>query len=204
MDIMSAVLGGACHHAPDSASLTLRVDVREDPSGVRDVARDHRPAEPEEPVAIDDTDTLVYTSDVGATIGEMLGKAVEFLVGYAVEFIANWYKDDLFDAQALEGLQQGLSGAAEEGDALLKLRLLRAVLEQEDVRERMPGAEHGDRPLGGRARDLVSELVRLGDRFLQVLLCDFVGGHGRHGGVLQVRDQRTLSLAWAAHLSDWR
>jgi hypothetical protein len=83
------------------------------------------------------------------------------------------------DAQPLQRLQQRLSGAAVERDALLHLRLLRLVLEQEHVRERVPGAEHRHLPLSGRARDLVAELVRLGDGLLQVLLEDLVR-HGNH------------------------
>src|SRR5205814_8915334 len=53
------------------------------------------------------------------------------------------------------------------------------------------------------AGDLVTELVALGNRFLQVLLEDLVA-HGGHSGNGTFLGYRTLSLACAAHLSDWR
>ena len=86
------------------------------------------------------------------------------------------------DAQPLERLEHGLAGAPEERDAFLRLRRLRPVLQEEDVRERVPGAEDGDCCTARCARDLVAELVDLGDRFLQVLLVDLVGWHGAHWG----------------------
>jgi hypothetical protein len=69
----------------------------------------------------------------------------------------------------------------------LHLRGLRLVLEQEDVCQRMPGAEHGDVHLVTCAADLVAELVDLGDRLLQVTLVDLVGRHGSaHGSPVSV------------------
>src|SRR6185312_14675397 len=49
----------------------------------------------------------------------------------------------------------------------------------------------------------VTERIDLGDRLLQVLLVDFVCRHG-HRSPGNVRSYRTLSLAWATHLSPWR
>ena len=85
------------------------------------------------------------------------------------------------DAQPLQRLEDRLAGAAEERDALLDLRRLRRVLEQHDVGERMAGAEHRNARSPAARRDLVAELVDLGDRLLQVLLVDLVGRHGAHG-----------------------
>jgi len=80
------------------------------------------------------------------------------------------------DVQPLERLEHRLAGSPVEGDALLHLGRLRCVLEQEDICARMAGAEHRHPLALGGARDLVAELVDLGDRFLQVLLVDLVGG----------------------------
>ena len=82
------------------------------------------------------------------------------------------------DVQPLERLDDRLAGAAVERDALLRLRRLRPVLQQEDVRQRVPGADHGEAGLAGGMRDLVAELVDLGDRLLEVPLEDLVGRHG--------------------------
>ena len=82
------------------------------------------------------------------------------------------------DVQALQRLQERVAGAAVEGDSLLQLRRLRRVLEEEDVRERMAGAEHGNARSARRLRKLVTESVALGDRLLQVLLVDLVVRHG--------------------------
>jgi len=86
------------------------------------------------------------------------------------------------DVQPLQGLQHRLARTAVEGDSLLHLRRLRLVLEQEHVCERMAGPQHRHTALAGGASDLVPEIVDLGDRFLQVLLEDFVG-HGWHQGL---------------------
>ena len=91
------------------------------------------------------------------------------------------------DVQALERLQERLARPAEEGDALLRLGRLRLVLEQEDVRERMAGAEHRHVRLVACAADLVAEIVDLGDRLLQIALVDLVGGRsGAHGSPVSV------------------
>ena len=90
------------------------------------------------------------------------------------------------DAQALERLQDRLARAAVERDALLHLRRLRRPLEQEDVRERVPRAEHRHARSARRAGDLVAELVDLENGLLQVFFVDLVGGNGTHGGSLQV------------------
>ena len=95
--------------------------------------------------------------------------------------------DHRVDVQALQRLLQRLAGAAEEGDALLDLRRLRRVLEQEDVRQRVPGAEHGNVRRVTCAADLVPELVDLGDGLLQVTLVDLVGRCGSHRRRLPVR-----------------
>ena len=87
------------------------------------------------------------------------------------------------DAKALERLEDRLAGAAVERHALLQLGSLRAVFQEEDVRERMAGADHGHALAARGAGDLVPELVDLGDRLLQVLLVDLVGGHGHEGGL---------------------
>ena len=87
------------------------------------------------------------------------------------------------DVQPLQRLEHGLPGPAEERDALLDLGRLRGVLQEEDVGERVTGAEDRDAQLVARARELVAELVDLGDRSLQVPLVDLVGGHGGWHGV---------------------
>ena len=69
---------------------------------------------------------------------------------------------------------------AGEGGAFLHLCRLGLVLEQEDICERVAGPQHRNATLARGARDLVPEIVGLGDRFLQVLLEDFVSGQ-RHG-----------------------
>ena len=69
----------------------------------------------------------------------------------------------------------------------------------------MTGADDRDAQLVTGARELVPELVDLGDRLLQVPLVDLVGGHGGgHGVGGTLLAQRTFSLTWATHLSDWR
>ena len=83
----------------------------------------------------------------------------------------------------LERLEDGLAGTAEERDAFLDLRGLRRVLEEEYVGERMAGSEHRDAQLVTGARELLAELVDLGDRSLQIPLIDLVGGHGGGHGV---------------------
>jgi hypothetical protein len=72
--------------------------------------------------------------------------------------------------QALERLEDRLASAPEERDALVLLRVLGAVLEEEDVGERVARAQHGRLLLAGRLHDLAAELVDLGDRLLQVAL----------------------------------
>ena len=107
------------------------------------------------------------------------------------------------DVQPLQRLDDRLPGAAVEGDALLRLRRLRPVLEQEDVRERVARADDREGGVAGGMRDLVAELVDLGDRLLEVPLVDLVGRHRRHGP-FRFLPYLTRSFAWAAHLSDWR
>jgi hypothetical protein len=85
------------------------------------------------------------------------------------------------DLQALERLQHCLPGASVEGDALLRLRGLRPVLEQEDVPEWMSRTDDGE-ALARGGGDFVPELVAPGDRPLKVALVDLVGRHG-HGSV---------------------
>src|SRR4029079_881345 len=65
------------------------------------------------------------------------------------------------DVQALQRLEECVAGAAVEGDSLLQLRRLRRVLEEEDVCERMAGAEDGDARSSGRLRELVTERIAL-------------------------------------------
>ena len=79
--------------------------------------------------------------------------------------------------QPLERLQDRLAGPPVERDALLHLGRLRTVLQQQDVAERMAGAEHRHTTAGG-AGDLVGERVDLDDRLVAVLLVDLVGRHG--------------------------
>ncbi len=90
------------------------------------------------------------------------------------------------DGQPVERLAQRLAGPPEEGDALLHLSRLRPVLEQEDVGARMAGAEDRNALALAGARDLVRELVDLGDRLLEVLLGDFVSSHSRHRGRISI------------------
>ena len=109
------------------------------------------------------------------------------------------------DVQALKRLQHGRAGAAEERDALLDLLRLRRVLEEDDVRQRMPRADDRHAQLVACPSQLVAEHVDLGDGLLQVALVDLVGGHGRgHGDVNPFPSQRTFSLTCATHFSDWR
>src|SRR4249920_823638 len=109
------------------------------------------------------------------------------------------------DVEALQRLQNSLSRATEERDALLDLRGLGGELEEHDVRERMTRAHDRDPQLVTGARKLVPELVDLGDRFLEVPLVDLVGWHGGgHGVRSTLLAQRTFSLTWATHFSDWR
>src|SRR5262245_51241731 len=69
----------------------------------------------------------------------------------------------------------------------------------------MTGSDDGNAELVSGTRELVSELVDLGDGLLQVPLVDLVGGHGGgHGVGDHLLLQRTLSLTWATHLSDCR
>jgi hypothetical protein len=74
------------------------------------------------------------------------------------------------DMEPLQRLQHCLTRAAEEGHALVLLGVLWAVLEEQDVREGVSGAEHRGSLRSGRLRDLTAEIVDLGDRFLQVPL----------------------------------
>ena len=85
--------------------------------------------------------------------------------------------------EALQRLEDGLSGAPEERDALLDLRRLRRELQEHDVGEGMARPDDGDAQLVTGARELVPELVDLGDRLLEVPLVDLVGGHGGGHGV---------------------
>ncbi len=87
------------------------------------------------------------------------------------------------DVQALQRLQDRLPRTAEERDTFLDLRRLRQVLQQEDVGQRMARADDRDPELVAGPRELVAELVDLGNRLLQVALVDLVGGHGRWHGV---------------------
>ena len=80
------------------------------------------------------------------------------------------------DSQPLQRLQERLPRPAVERDALVHLRGPRLVLQEEDVRERVPGAEHGHVLLVAAPRDLVPELVDLGDGLLEVAVVDLVGG----------------------------
>ena len=107
------------------------------------------------------------------------------------------------DVQALQRLQNRLSRAPVERDTLLRLRGLRAELEEKDVCERV--ARPDDRKLSRArgVRDFVAELVDLGDRLLQVALVDLVCRHS-HRAPLRFLLYLTLSFAWAAHLSDCR
>src|SRR6266511_5468716 len=61
--------------------------------------------------------------------------------------------------QALERFEDRLARAPEERDALVLLRVLGAVLEEEDVGERGARAAHGRMLLAGRPHDLTAELV---------------------------------------------
>ena len=106
------------------------------------------------------------------------------------------------DAEPLQRLEHRLTRPSVEGDPLLYLRRLRSVLEEEDVGARVPGPDDRDPLALGGARDLVAELVDLGDRLLQVALIDLVGGCRGHGGHIPVLAYRTLSLTWATHFSD--
>src|SRR5439155_23897147 len=101
--------------------------------------------------------------------------------------------------QALERLDDRLSGPSVERHTLLRLRRLRAVLEQEDVGQRVAGADDGEMRIAGGPRDLVTELVDLGDCLLEVPLEDLVGRRGRHGP-FRFLPYRPRSFAWAAHL----
>src|SRR6478736_165999 len=90
------------------------------------------------------------------------------------------------DAQPLDALQHRLAGPAEEGHALLHLRSRGPVLEQEDVGQRVAGADH--RRLCGMVvadpgRDLMAELVGLGDGAGLVSLVDLIVGHA-HSHIL--------------------
>ena len=108
------------------------------------------------------------------------------------------------DAQPLQRLQQRLAGAPVERDALVHLRRLGLVLEQEDVRERVARAEHGNARLVPLAPDLLAELVDLGDRLLEVPVVELVGGHGGHRDAPGFLSYRTFSLTCATHLRLWR
>ena len=79
--------------------------------------------------------------------------------------------------QALQRLEERVASAAVEGDSLLQLRRLRRVLEEEDVGERMAGAENRDASSSRSLRELVTESVAFGDCLLQVLLVDLVVRH---------------------------
>ncbi len=84
------------------------------------------------------------------------------------------------DSQPLDRLQDRLSRTPEERDALVQLGRLGAVLEEEDVGQRVARADHGSPVRAGRARELGAELIDLGDRLLEVAIGDIVGCH-RHG-----------------------
>src|SRR6266508_5735461 len=66
----------------------------------------------------------------------------------------------------------------------------------------MPRPDDGMR-LAGSVRDLVTELVDLGDRLLEIALEDVVGRHGSHGP-FRFLVYLTRSFAWAAHFRDCR
>jgi hypothetical protein len=74
------------------------------------------------------------------------------------------------DLEAAAATSARLPGAAEEGDALVLLRRLRPVLEQEEVGLRMAGAEHRRAVRACLMGDLAAEIVDLGDRLLEVAL----------------------------------
>ena len=74
------------------------------------------------------------------------------------------------DLEALERLQHRLPGAAEECDALVLLRGLRPVFEQEEVRLRVAGAKHRGAFIACLLGDLAAEIVDLGNRLLEVAL----------------------------------
>ena len=93
------------------------------------------------------------------------------------------------DREALQRLQHSLPAAPEEGDTLGDLGVLRPVLEQEDVAERVSRAEDRHVERVTESEELMAEIVDLGDRPLLVTLVDFVGRHGRHGS----RDTFSLS-----------
>ena len=59
------------------------------------------------------------------------------------------------DGEPLQRLQERVARAAEERDAFGDLGRLRRVLEEEDVTERMPRAEHGHMRLVGKGEELV-------------------------------------------------
>ena len=81
------------------------------------------------------------------------------------------------DVEPPQRLDQRGAGAAVEGDAFLQLLCLRAVLEQEDVRQRVPGGQGGGGPVRG-LRDLLRQPIDLGDRLTEVALVDLVCRHG--------------------------
>ena len=87
------------------------------------------------------------------------------------------------DMESLERFQHGLACAAEERDAFLDLGRLWRELQEKDVGQRMARSEHRDPQLVACPRELVTELVDLGDGLLEVALVDLVGGHGRGHGV---------------------
>ena len=90
-------------------------------------------------------------------------------------------EDARVDAEALHGLEHRLACAPEERDALGQLGRSGCVLEQEDVRERVPRAEDA-------AGQLMAELVGLADRARQVLLVDLIL---RQGSLIFARTRRT-------------
>ena len=100
------------------------------------------------------------------------------------------------DVQAPERLAQRGAGAAVEGDALLDLRGLRRVLEQEHVGLRVAGAEHRHQAAAravAAGLQVARQRVDLADRALEVLLADVVIGRGH--GCPGIRRSRSVSLA---------
>ena len=106
----------------------------------------------------------------GGRVGGILGPELEAVRAVDRERI---------DLQPLERLQNRLARAPEERHALLDLLVLRRVLQEEDVGERVARSHDRDAQLVAGPGKLVAELVDLGDGLPQVALVDLVGGHGR-------------------------
>jgi len=116
----------------------------------------------------------VAAKNLGSRIGRVLRAELQAVRPVDGEWI---------DVEPLERLEHGLPRTTEERHALLDLRRLRRELQKEDVGERVARAEHGHAQLVAGARELVAELVDLGDGPLEVTLVDLVGGHGGGHGV---------------------